>query len=76
MAKVRSSFYCTDCGNETLKWQGRCPACGAWNTIVEQPAKDVRKKAAAVSAIDLGGRRPKPMAEVEAVDEIDRKSVV
>ncbi len=70
MAKVRSSFYCTDCGNETLKWQGRCPACGAWNTIVEQPAKDVRKKAAAVSAIDLGGRRPKPMAEVEAVDEL------
>ena len=29
MAKAKSSFYCTECGNETIKWQGRCPACGA-----------------------------------------------
>ena len=36
--KTKTLFYCTDCGNELLKWQGRCPACGAWNTIVEQPA--------------------------------------
>ena len=36
MAKVKSVFYCTECGNETAKWAGKCPACGAWNTIVEQ----------------------------------------
>jgi len=36
MAKVRSIFFCTECGNETAKWAGKCPACGAWNTIVEQ----------------------------------------
>lgn len=70
MAKAKSSFYCTDCGNEYPKWQGRCPACGAWNTIVEQPAADVKKRAAASSAIGLGMRRPRPMAEVEAVDEL------
>lgn len=70
MAKAKSSFYCTDCGNEYPKWQGRCPACGAWNTIVEQPAADVKKRAAASSAIGLGIRRPRPMAEVEAVDEL------
>ena len=35
MAKVKTVFYCTACGNETAKWQGRCPACGAWNTIEE-----------------------------------------
>ena len=34
-AKAKTVFYCTECGNETIKWQGRCPACGAWNTIVE-----------------------------------------
>ncbi|MDR2605700.1 MAG: DNA repair protein RadA [Oscillospiraceae bacterium] len=39
MAKQKITFYCTDCGNETLKWQGRCPACGAWNTIVEAPSE-------------------------------------
>ena len=39
MAKSKTVFYCTDCGNETPKWQGRCPACGAWNTIVEYEGK-------------------------------------
>ena len=34
--KTKTVFYCTQCGNETPKWAGRCPACGAWNTIVEQ----------------------------------------
>ncbi len=70
MAKARSLFYCTNCGNETLKWQGKCPACGAWNTIVEQPAQDAKKKSAASVSVGLGARRPKPIAEVEAVDEL------
>ena len=34
--KAKSVFFCTECGNETAKWAGRCPSCGAWNTIVEQ----------------------------------------
>ena len=71
MAKSKTIFYCTQCGNETLKWQGRCPACGAWNTIAEQPAVDVRKKAAtAVSRQGGGLRQPRAIAEVEAVDEL------
>ena len=39
MAKTKTVFYCTECGNETPKWQGRCPACGAWNTMVEHIEK-------------------------------------
>ncbi len=35
MAKTKTVFYCTECGNESPKWQGRCTACGAWNTMVE-----------------------------------------
>ena len=34
--KQKVSFFCTECGNEFPKWAGKCPACGAWNTIVEQ----------------------------------------
>jgi len=34
--KTKSTFFCTDCGNEFPKWNGQCPACGEWNTIVEQ----------------------------------------
>ncbi len=35
--KVKTVWYCTSCGNESPKWMGRCPACGEWNTMVEEP---------------------------------------
>jgi len=69
LAKVKTMFYCTECGNETPKWQGKCSACGAWNTIVEQPSADNRKKTAAAS-FSHSVRFPKPLAEVEATDEL------
>lgn len=34
--KSKTAFFCSQCGNETPRWQGQCPACGAWNTITEQ----------------------------------------
>src|SRR5947209_17085583 len=37
MASARSVFRCTDCGAEQPKWGGRCDACGAWNTLAEEP---------------------------------------
>ena len=36
MAKVKTVFYCTACGNETPKWMGKCPECGEWNTFIER----------------------------------------
>lgn len=51
MAKTKTVFYCTNCGNESPKWQGKCTACGAWNTLVEhveKPSPVVRGKAAPV----------------------------
>ena len=70
MARAKAAFYCTECGNETLKWQGRCSACGAWNTIVEQPDKDLKKKAGLSVPAGVDMRHPRLMAEVEAVDEL------
>lgn len=35
---VKTIWFCTECGNESPKWMGRCPACGAWNTMVEEKA--------------------------------------
>src|SRR5205814_10149507 len=39
MAKARSVYACTECGGESPKWQGQCPHCGAWNTLVEGVAE-------------------------------------
>ena len=71
--KAKTIFYCTECGNETPKWQGRCPACGAWNTMVERPAEKAPKKAPSASrgsALGVALNRPKAMAEVETTDEL------
>ena len=38
MSRVKTVFVCRDCGAETPRWEGRCPACGAWNSLVEAPA--------------------------------------
>ena len=39
MAKTKTVFFCTSCGNESPKWQGRCQACGQWNTMEEHIEK-------------------------------------
>ncbi|MGI4804854.1 MAG: DNA repair protein RadA [Janthinobacterium lividum] len=36
MAKTKSAYFCQSCGFETPKWLGKCPACGQWNTFVEE----------------------------------------
>lgn len=70
--KAKRVFYCAECGNETPKWQGQCSACGAWNTIVEQPAEVTARKSAAPRRGGFVGtvNRPKPIAEVETTDEL------
>ena len=53
MAKTKTVFYCTSCGNETPKWQGRCSACGQWNTLqehIEKPVLPGRAKPAPVGS--------------------------
>jgi len=39
MAKAKTIYYCTECGGQTAKWQGQCPHCMAWNTLVESVAE-------------------------------------
>lgn len=45
--KKKTVFFCTECGNETAKWAGQCPACGAWNTLTEAPAESRAKSESA-----------------------------
>ncbi len=71
--KQKIVFFCTECGNETPKWQGRCTACGTWNTIVEQPAgakkgsKTTSKSGSSIGTLESA--RPKKLAEVESTSE-------
>ena len=69
MAKTKTIFYCTSCGNESPKWQGRCSSCGAWNTMeehIEKSATTGRTRTAAVGA----SRRAQKVCELTSGDEI------
>lgn len=69
MAKQKTVFFCTACGNETPKWQGRCPSCGQWNTMqehVERPTPSGRAKTAPVGV----SRSAQRLREVDSDDEI------
>lgn len=69
MAKTKTVFYCTSCGNETPKWQGRCAACGAWNTIeehIEKPMAAGKGRGAPVGV----SRKPQRLYEVDTDAEI------
>ncbi|MCD8144145.1 MAG: DNA repair protein RadA [Oscillospiraceae bacterium] len=66
--KAKTLWYCTECGNEFSKWQGQCPGCGAWNTIVEQPAE--KKSTSAAARNPLTRSRPLPLSQVETTEEL------
>ena len=69
--KQKTLFYCTACGNETAKWAGKCPACGAWNTIVEQPEAP-RTAGKTPASRGAGGprRRACPVTDLRTDEEI------
>lgn len=64
MAPKRSVYRCAECGAEQPKWAGRCEACGAWNTLVEEPAGRRASRRAAGKAAQPAARPPIRLAEV------------
>lgn len=66
MAKKKKTMYvCQNCGYDNTRWMGKCPGCGAWNTMVEEvvapPAEERRGTASS-------GEPPQPIAEIRAED--------
>lgn len=52
--KVRTKYICSNCGAETLKWMGRCPQCGEWNTLEERVETPAPKSMGIPLSADLG----------------------
>ena len=69
MAKTKTIFFCTNCGNETPKWMGRCPGCGAYNTMEEHIEKNVAPGRSVSAPVGLS-RRPRRIREVNTDTEI------
>ena len=70
MAKTKTLFYCTDCGNELPKWQGQCPSCGAWNTIVEQPSTPKSGVKRSTRVVGIGPSKAQKLNEIQTTEEL------
>lgn len=67
MAKQQKTvWFCSECGAESPKWAGKCPACGAWNTMVEEK---VQSKSKGIITTKRSESRPRPISKIEALDE-------
>ena len=74
MAKDKIAYVCSNCGQESPKWIGKCPACGQWNTFKEiRVANDAPRQAASTSAASVGHALRKNRAlrlnEIEGHDD-------
>ena len=79
MAKDRSRFVCQACGAVSPKWQGRCDACGDWNTLIEETTAPRGPGPAAKTAggrrvefVGLKGESAPPPRIVTGIAELDR----
>ena len=66
VAKTKTVYFCNNCGNESPKWLGKCPACGEWNTFVEE--KVVQTKGQKASRKEQGAS-PVKLSEIEQGEE-------
>ena len=57
MAKDKIMYVCSNCGQESAKWIGKCPSCGQWNTYKEIKVADTKKQVAATSAAASAGHQ-------------------
>ena len=60
MAKLKTSFFCQNCGSQYSKWQGQCNSCKEWNTIVEEIIQKEEKSAWKPSSSETK-KAPKPL---------------
>ena len=73
MAKEKTVYLCSACGYETARWMGRCPGCGAWNTLEEQAPQPAAAQAAPVKALK---QRPGTGAQALHLREIPEETAL
>ncbi len=70
MSKAKSSFFCNNCGYESAKWAGKCPACNEWNTFTEELVDKNEKKEAGWE----GYTTQQKGTQVIAINEVNSQS--
>ena len=70
MAKAKSVFFCKECGAESPKWLGQCPACKAWDSMVEEPNAGKKSINKAASASPVKRAMPEKLSTVKVQNDL------
>ncbi|MCR4891507.1 MAG: DNA repair protein RadA [Lachnospiraceae bacterium] len=68
-AKVKTVFFCQNCGYESQKWMGQCPVCKSWNSMAEETVSNVKSPSSPGKGAALKPSRPQTLNSIEIVSE-------
>ena len=71
MSKVKTAYFCQNCGYESAKWLGKCPSCQQWNTFVEELVQKDAKKSSAADWQSYNGDAP--IKKIQALHEVETR---
>ncbi len=74
MAKLKTSFFCQNCGTQAAKWLGKCPSCGEWNTFVEEVVEK-SDNSSSLYQVASSKRMNAPIA-IEEIDNTVQKRII
>lgn len=69
MAKEKTVYICSNCGQDSPKWVGKCPSCGEWNTYVEEIVRKESPAHRTITGLDHSKPKPQPLNEIKADEE-------
>ncbi len=72
MTKVKSAFFCSNCGIQSPKWMGRCTSCGEWNTFVEEV---IKKEGARHGSRVTGTEKPASSTRPQPIHKVDATAI-
>ena len=67
MAKVKSMWFCNSCGADSPKWEGRCPSCGEWGTMIEEKVSSKQNRG--TKSTRVAKSTPQKVSEIKAMTE-------
>lgn len=72
--KAKTTYICSECGYQSVKWLGRCPSCSSWNTLEETVTSELKRKSASLThtPVKIGGDVPDEIRYKTGMVELDR----
>src|SRR5215211_19804 len=72
MSKIKTAYFCQNCGYESAKWLGKCPSCQQWNSFVEEVVQKDAKKSSSSSWQSYHGETSNK--KIQALHEVETKN--